>query len=290
MNTKYIPTLFANLRPPQMLFHLGALLLGVSISKQLVGATAVATIPLGDGALACGAVVVGWCAALFSNDYFDQNIDQRTNRERFIVQGDMQPHTVITLAIVCAVVSLGFAAAVGQMFFVVMGFYHIIAFVYNVPPLRMKRIPLVATFLIALSLQMIVFAGFVLHQKNATLSTYPFSMENIVLSLFFLALFVTLKDLKDVEGDKADNVLTLPHVFGRRATRLIGAGGLSGFFFLSAIEQGGTSILWLPLTASVLTVALYCTKQFTFVTDRTVLWWALIPVFYFGSLLHVMIF
>lgn len=290
MNTERITAFIANLRAPQMLFHFGALALGISLSTTFAAGSAATQVSALDVVLAFIAVLAAWITAVLTNDFFDQTIDGRSNAERPLTRGIFQPQAFVYLAIVFFVISVASAAMIHQTVFALIGLYHVLVFFYNVPPLRLKRVPVLGTFLIALSLQLIVWVGFAITQQGFSLGAYPLSQENIFLSLFLLSLFFSLKDLKDVEGDRMDGVVTLPIIFGRRTTRLIAAAGFSGFFFLAAIEHGGTNFLWLPLTASVLTFVLFCVRRLSFVTDRTVLWWAMVPALYFGLALRAMIF
>jgi 4-hydroxybenzoate polyprenyltransferase len=97
-----------------------------------------------------------------------------------------------------------------------------LAFLYSADPLRLKRLPIIATALAAVASLLIFFAGFIVFSTEKNISALP---NAIPLLLFFAYLaIIPIKDFKDIAGDAADGVRTLPVILGEgRAKRFIGA-------------------------------------------------------------------
>ena len=76
----------------------------------------------------------------------------------------------------------------------------------------------------------IILAGFFLTSPDKHITAIPFGM---VLAIFiFFATVSNIRDIKDVEGDRAQGIRTLPVLIGtRRAKALIA--GMICFFFLA---------------------------------------------------------
>jgi 4-hydroxybenzoate polyprenyltransferase len=102
-----------------------------------------------------------------------------------------------------------------------MGIY----FVYSMPPLRLKRVPILSKLLIAFNSLLLVMAGS-MFISNGFKVKLPLS---IIYPLFLIGLTFVLNfiDIKDYDGDKRAGILTLPVLLGLRTAKHI-----TGFSFL----------------------------------------------------------
>jgi 4-hydroxybenzoate polyprenyltransferase len=87
---------------------------------------------------------------------------------------------------------------------------------YSVPPLRLKRYPMLSAFLVASGALLAFTLGFYAEQPQVD---YPSSLAYAILICFTLAF--NTKDLKDYEGDKKSRVWTIPVIFGLKKGRMI---------------------------------------------------------------------
>jgi 4-hydroxybenzoate polyprenyltransferase len=124
------------------------------------------------------------------------------------------------------VVSLFYASISSAKTFLVvasmMGSYY----VYSVPPIRFKRALLFSKSVIGFNSFAMVVLGFVLVQQNMM----GFNKSIVWIYIFGITLAANFIDLKDVSGDKAAGILTLPVWIGLKRAKLFVSVAL---FFLS---------------------------------------------------------
>lgn len=166
-----------------------------------------------------------WISAVMFNNLEDFNIDKISNAARPLVLGTIPKEDYKRLGLFISALALGLGLGVNfQTFFfclLMMGN----SFIYSLPPLRFKRIPIFSKIFISLNSLLAVMLGFIF--AGGELLNFPW-----VVSWYFLV-FVTLAmnfiDLKDYEGDKAEGILTLPVMLGLKKAKLV-----IGAFFLLA--------------------------------------------------------
>ena len=88
------------------------------------------------------------------------------------------------------------------------------------PPLRLKRVPVLSSFLIAVACLVTILAGFFFASADKKIQTFPIFASMGILVLFTLE--ANFKDMKDIEGDERDGVLTLPVLFKENGSRVVG--------------------------------------------------------------------
>ncbi len=90
-------------------------------------------------------------------------------------------------------------------------------FLYSVPPLRLKRIPLLSKLSISVNSLALVILGFTL--AGGELYKFPSLIATLILGIFTpTASFI---DIKDYEGDKKAGVKTLPVLLGLKKSKII---------------------------------------------------------------------
>lgn len=183
---------------------------------------------------------------------------------------------------------LGWAAAVVAVALALVVSYHVfllvvscifLAWAYSVPPLRLKRWPLLATGTLATLSVLSLAAGFALFGQEMTLHVLP---PRVAWMLWVgVTLGFTAKDLKDVRGDRAEGTVTLATLLPARAARwvtavLVGAGYGAAAWLLAAgpvytlvalvwatagavlvlrLRRPDTVLLWLFLVFAIWTLA-----------------------------------
>jgi 4-hydroxybenzoate polyprenyltransferase len=187
-----------------------------------------------------------FCAWLFAvgvNDIADTAIDRISNKERPLVteeisKADMQNGNLFFFSWSLIGGYLG-----GYWTLFVMLIFTAAYYIYSAPPLRFKRIPIVATFLISLACLSATMAGFYFASPDKLVSRFPLSLLLAIVVCFTLG--ANIKDIKDIEGDRAADIPTIPVIFGEKAGKLI-IGGLLVFSFFAVPAIFVSKILFLP--------------------------------------------
>ena len=181
------------------------------------------------------AAVFAWLASIFLNDQVDLEIDKMTNVGRPLATGEVSDEDYGQLFWICFVFSLILAITVGVKFFLVILIYQAIGWIYSAWPIRLKRFPIVASFFSALALALLFLSGFMLLADGQNITRFPHQVFWLLILAFTISL--PIKDLKDIEGDRTEEIWTIPVLLGETWARF--AVGL-GIFISYA-----SSVLWL---------------------------------------------
>ncbi|NTW75473.1 MAG: UbiA family prenyltransferase [Candidatus Moranbacteria bacterium] len=211
-------SLLGNVRWPQIIWHGGLLFLGGGLAAFYAGADmdfdlfevlSIISMTI--------AVISAWLASVVPNDLADRHIDALTNPSRPIPKRHLSETLYRSIGLLFFFVSILFSSIVSVKAALFLLVYQAIAWIYSTPPLRLKRIPFVATFLSAAAGMTVLFSGYSVLAPTQDISAIPFPL----LAFLFLCYAVTipLKDFKDIRGDKADGVITIPVLFGEEGGR-----------------------------------------------------------------------
>ncbi len=187
--------------------------------------------------------ISAWIASIFLNDQTDVEIDKVTNQNRPLAQNKISVSEYKQLFFVFFVLSLALAFSVGIKFFLLVLVYQVLAWIYSVCPFRLKRFPILATFVSGVALIILFLSGFMLVSDNQEISQFPVKLFWLLAFSFTFSLPV--KDLKDIEGDKKNGVYTIPVLFGETWSRFIIGLGIFVSYALSAVLLNA-KILFLP--------------------------------------------
>lgn len=212
--------LLRNARIPQMIWHGGLLFLGGGLAMIYAGARPdFDFFEILSIVLLVMAVESAWLASVVGNDIADRRIDERTNPGRPIPTGDIPPGIYAEIGALFFFASILFSAIVSFKAMLLLLAYQGLAWAYSMPPLRLKRIPGIATALAAAAGLTVLIIGFSVLAPGSDIRSIPLPL------LFFLfiayAVTIPLKDFKDIDGDRADGVLTIPVLLGAERARLV---------------------------------------------------------------------
>lgn len=225
-------SLAQNARLPQILYHGGLVCLGAGLAILL---SSKIFQPSFFDVLAFLLLIISvgfaWLTSVVTNDLFDIRTDRITNTSRPLITKSLSPNAYRQCGWVFFGASLLLAGITIPFAIPFLLFYQALAWSYSAPPLRLKRIPLVATFVSALASILLFFLGFLALSPTNSIATIPNRIIILLLSAYTLSL--PIKDLKDLQGDKKDGVYTLPIIFGETKGRLIIASGIFFSFMLS---------------------------------------------------------
>jgi 4-hydroxybenzoate polyprenyltransferase len=181
------------------------------------------------------AAIFAWLASVFLNDQVDLEIDKMTNKQRPLATGEVSGEDYHQLFWICFAMSLVLAITVGVKFFLLILAYQIIGWAYSAWPFRIKRFPIIVSFFSALALALLFSSGFMLLADGQNISKLPHQVFWLLIVSFLISL--PIKDLKDIEGDRANGIWTIPVLLGETWSRF--AIGL-GIFVSYAL-----SVVWL---------------------------------------------
>ena len=165
-------------------------------------------------AMAALAVFLSFQSAVIFNDIHDYDIDVVSNAGRPLVtkaiplsEYKLVGRLFLTLALVIAV-------CINETFFFFVLLYNLLAFLYSAPPFRLRKYFLLSNFILAAIFLVTLHAG-----SSVLISSYRFGNipSGITWSLLLgFVLALTVKDVKDYEGDRLGRVQTLQTLMGRR--------------------------------------------------------------------------
>lgn len=150
--------------------------------------------------------------AVCTNDVADEDTDKISNPDRPLVSNTLSELDMKQSAFMFLVASLisGFLAGYTAFFFVLT--FTALYYIYSASPTRFKLIPFFSSFLIGFCCLTAVLAGFFLVSPLKYVSIFPVRLILAVVVLFFLGSHI--RDLKDIDGDKAAGIKTVPVLFG----------------------------------------------------------------------------
>jgi 4-hydroxybenzoate polyprenyltransferase len=215
--------LYHNARLPQVFYHGGLISVGALLAIHFENIS----LPVSHFSylafllLICSAVFA-WLASVITNDFFDTQIDQETNPSRPLIKSTIDSTSYREYGIIFFLVSLLLAGIVSSQALLLIFGYQVCAWIYSATPFRLKRFPLVATFLASFASILILVAGYLALSERHSLASLPNHL--LLYLLFVFTVCLPIKDFKDIAGDEKDSVYTLPVLFGEIwGKRIIGS-------------------------------------------------------------------
>ncbi len=184
-----------------------------------------------------------WMFSVCINDIFDISADKLSNTTRPLVTGSLSVTEMKYLAAFFLILSLVGSYIISPSSFFITITIAALSTIYSMPPFRLKRFVLLNSFIISLASLSVVFLGFLLVNSDQKISSFP--LEWGLLLAVSLTLLANIKDIKDIEGDRADGVFTIPVLFGDKQGRHI-IGALVAITLSLVPLFTSLQILWIP--------------------------------------------
>ena len=209
-----------NLRPERTAFYILLLIFGMSYAY------------LGEEQLNSWIDILGivcliiswtsvWMYAVHMNDIADIEIDKISNPTRPLVQNELSFNEMHQIGFIWLAITIIGSWSVGFYQFVMVLIYISASHIYSVPPLRLRRVPVLASFIISVACLATILAGFFFVSSNKSMQSFPVTAAIGFIIIFTLA--ANIRDLKDVDGDKKEGIKTLPVMFGEKnGPRVVG--------------------------------------------------------------------
>jgi len=201
-----------------------------------------------------------WMYAIYTNDIFDVKIDLISNSHRPMPNGSLSLSEMRSVSLLFLVPALIGAYLSGYYAFFCVLFFNAAAYLYSVPPLRLKRVPLVSALVVAICCLSTVMAGFFTFSSSKEISAFPVGLIAGIVCVFFLA--EHMKDIKDAEGDRVAGVMTIPNMLGPVwGVRVVGM--LAALAYLIVPLVAGRSVIFVgSIPAAAITYWLAVRKPY----------------------------
>lgn len=245
-------------------------IIGTSLSVWALAAIALAAQPTVPTVSQVMLVLMTWLACLAGNLYIvglnqltDIPIDRINKPHLPVAAGDLSEPTARRLVLVAGGVAIALGAWLGQWLLFTVVASLLLGTAYSLPPLRLKRWPLLAAFCILVVRGVIINFGLFLHFESQWLHR-EFLTPNIIILSSFIFLFsiaiALFKDVPDTLGDREYKIKTLTLLLGKEAVFQITRGVMAasyaamigiGYYHLGnlngAIALWGHGVLFLLL-------------------------------------------
>lgn len=155
-------------------------------------------------------------ASTFSlNDYVDLEVDKKNRRmDRPLVRGDLKPKTALLLFFLLFPAGISFSLLVNMKCFYIAVLTGALAILYD---LKLKKVKFVGNFYIAYTTAIPFIFG------SVAVSEYVPSAVTVLSVIAFIASFgrEVMKDIMDIEGDRAEGVKSIPMYLGKKKTFVV---------------------------------------------------------------------
>ena len=258
-------SLLRNIRPIQSLYHIGLISVGFGIA-----------LIFGDGILLINpftitaililflSAISAWYSTVIFNDIIDIDIDRISNRSRPLITQTISKTHYSHIGVFLFFLSIILVGCVNYYAIIPLILYHGLSFIYNTPPLRLKRFPVLATFIAALASFCLVIIGYITLSNTHSLQHFPPHIAYLLIIVYTISL--PIKDLKDIAGDKKNRIFTIPVLCGEKYSRLIIAVGIFFSFMYSVFTFNDRALLFPAILAGILSFwTLVGTRRSTFV-------------------------
>lgn len=291
LSRKKTLSFFANARYPQILYHIGLALAGMALAAIYTDTGIEANFfNLASFLLVLSSIILAWLASLIPNDIEDMNADALTpNKNRPLVKNIFSLEEYKKIGWTMFALSLFFSAIINIKIALLLLVYHAIAWVYSCPPLKLKRIAFISTFVSSLALLMIFFSGYILISPDQSIRTVPTSV--ISLFIFGCVFILPIKDFKDITGDKKEGNYTVPVLLGEKWGKIVVGTGAFLAFILSVVVFNEPRLFWWAILSGA---ASYWIILSSGESDRIkyhrLPWWIMSIVLLYGIALVVVYF
>lgn len=245
-----------NARPERVLSYISLIALGALYAQTMT--PIVFTWVEGLGLIVLSLSWFSACMyAIHTNDLADIDIDTISNPDRPLPKHTLTPQMMRDIGFGWLVLSLVGAYIVGYYPFFMMLIFTSAYYLHSAPPLRLKRVPILSSFLNSLTCLATVLAGFFFLSPDKMLTAFPTLLVIGIIVVFTLS--SNFRDIKDIEGDRAAGIQTLPVISGTYGKQVVGVLLALGFLLVPIFLSFYTLYLF-ALPAAVIGYRL-CVKQ-----------------------------
>ncbi len=152
-------------------------------------------------------LALGFQAAQVINDFFDIESD-KVSRKRNPLLKDISKNYYLIWGTILILTSLCLALIINYSSFLLMTGYLLLSVLYSVPPVRLKRVPVISTFILALATIIAMSMGLSLLYRNQALNVIPKII--LIPTILGITFGFIAKDIHDLKSDRISGVITIP--------------------------------------------------------------------------------
>ncbi|MBN1426295.1 UbiA family prenyltransferase [Candidatus Fermentibacteria bacterium] len=186
------------------------------------------------------AQVLCFQSAALSNDLADEPWDGASPRRRALWEGMGREHARVVSGVL-ALMGLALALCVQYAVFLIMLAQLVLAAGYSWEPIRLKRIPLVGTAVVAMAAMLAVVAGAAVIGREWVFQIVPWRFLGALWVSFFLGFGI--KDIADEAADRAAGVWSFPVAMGPRAVPVLACCALLSFAVFPVLSGIGALLV-----------------------------------------------
>jgi homogentisate phytyltransferase/homogentisate geranylgeranyltransferase len=215
LNKKFVSAVSGSMRWERMAFYGGIAVFGfaVSVLQKGIGFQPGMFNFLGIIAIFLSLAFGFWGLQVF-NDIFDVDIDRVTGRKNPLAYR-VTVEQYRALFILLSALALCYALIINFTAFLILLAYLLLGVIYSLPPVRLKRIPVVSTMTIAFAVCLAIGLGYSVYYGGRALNALPDKL--LFPTLIAVTLGFSAKDIGHVDGDRAQGVITLPVLLYERS-------------------------------------------------------------------------
>lgn len=229
-----------NSRPERLFHFLLLFMLGISFTQTQKFAN---WIDIQNYILAFMGFIFASMFSICQNDIHDEKIDNISNPDRPLIAKELSREDLDLASKIFLFFTFLSAYAAGSYALFFVSLFLFVYFIYSNPPLRLKRFVILNSFLVSLACTSVILTGFFLANLNKNILSFPPSL--VLGFIVFFTAVTNVRDIKDIDGDRADGIKTLPVLLGAKKSKRLIAGVIC-FFFLLAPWYFHISILIFP--------------------------------------------
>ena len=199
-----------NARAERILFYMSLLVFGM-LTASIVGHHAFMWVDWIGVATVMLSWFGAWMFSVHTNDIADIGIDTISNPNRPLPAKNLSIEVMRDTGYMWLALSLVGAYIAGYYIFYMNIMFLSVYYIYSASPLRLKRIPLLSSFLNSLACLATILAGFFFASPDKILTAFPAIYAIGIVVIFTLN--SNIRDLKDIAGDRTAGIQTLPVLF-----------------------------------------------------------------------------
>jgi homogentisate phytyltransferase/homogentisate geranylgeranyltransferase len=217
LDKESMSTIVSTLRWERIFFYGGLAIFGYGISMVYKRAEFHVSIFNYLGVvIMCASLMFGYWGLQVFNDVFDTEIDRVVGKKNPLLNGvDKTAYRRFGMFLMIA--SLCYAVVINFTAFLILHTYLLLGILYSLPPIRLKRVPVLSTALLACAVVLAIATGFSVHYGGRALNAMPRSI--LFPTLIAVTLGFVAKDIGHVAGDKVHGAMTLPVLFNSQNNR-----------------------------------------------------------------------
>lgn len=224
---KFIATI-KNARPERINFYTASLFCGIAFAYINLAGNMPTILDIFGVICLFVAWTALWMHAVHLNDIYDLEIDKISNKERPLVNNTLTTAEMADIGKIWLGIGLIGSWCAGFYPFFMALVYIACSYVYSVPPLRLRRLPLIPSFLIGVACLSTILAGYFFISTNKEVQSFPVFLSIGIVVMVTLA--INFKDVKDIEGDKVNGIMTIPTLFPKYGVQIV-----AGLFAISIL-------------------------------------------------------